>query len=208
MFVAPIVLAGGKSTRFGRDKTSQVVAGQTLIQRVVNCLAFFGDEIIIVLAPGGSILDFPAPVKIRKVFDIYPERGSLGGVYTGLVRSPHQYNLIVGCDMPFLNVDLLRHMTDLAPGHDVVIPKLGNNVEPLHAIYSKNCIPIIERLWREGKTKVLDILEYANIYYLPEKEMDRFDPRHLSFFNINTPQDLERANALEKEIEASSKCKR
>ncbi|MBI4330381.1 MAG: molybdenum cofactor guanylyltransferase [Chloroflexi bacterium] len=208
MFVAPIVLAGGKSTRFGRDKISEMVAGQTLIQRVVNCLASFGDEIIIVLAPGGSIPPLAAPVKLRKVFDIYPGRGSLGGVYTGISLSSCQYNLVVACDMPFMNMQLLRHMIDLSPGYDVVIPKVGKHVEPLHAVYSKSCLPIIERIWAEGKTKVLDILEYARTYYLREEEIDRFDPRRLSFFNINTSQDLQRAAALASETEASTECKK
>ncbi|MBI2935159.1 MAG: molybdenum cofactor guanylyltransferase [Chloroflexi bacterium] len=202
MFVAPIVLAGGKSTRFGRDKTTQLVGGQTLIERVIHRLAAFGDEIIVVLAPGGTLPPFPSPVKLRKVFDIYPERGSLGGVYTGLVLSPHQYNLVVASDMPFLNEKLLRHMIDQSPGYDVVIPRVGKNVEPLHAVYSRSCIPIIEKVWQRGQSKVLDILQYARTYYLDEKEIEQFDHRHLSFFNVNTPGELKRAIDLAREIES------
>ncbi len=197
MFVAPIVLAGGKSTRFGRDKSTQTIAGQSLIQRVISRLAPFGDEITIVLAPGGAISPFPSPVRLRKVSDIYPDRGSLGGVYTGLVLSPSEYNLIVACDMPFLNEKLIRRMIELTPGYDVVIPKVGVHVEPLHAIYSKNCVPIIEKIWSEGQSKVLDILQNAKTYYFGEDEIDKIDPHHLSFFNINTSDDLKRAVALE-----------
>ncbi len=202
LLVAPIVLAGGKSTRFGQNKTTQVIAGQTLIERVVNRLASFGDEVIVVLAPGGSLPPFPSPVRLRKVFDIYPERGSLGGVYSGLVLSPQQYNLVVASDMPFLNEKLLRYMIDRSPGYDVVIPLVDDNVEPLHAVYSRTCVAIIEKVWQDGHSKVRDILQEARTYYVKPEEINRFDPRHLSFFNVNTPDDLDRAVVLDRENES------
>ena len=203
MLAAPIVLAGGKSTRFGRDKSLELLAGETLIQRVVQSLACFGDEITIVLSPGSSFAPFQSPVKLRKVYDIYPGRGSLGGVYTGLVHSPQQFNLIVASDMPFLNTKLLQYMVDMSPGYDLVIPRVNNNVEPVHAIYSKNCIPIIEQLWARGKSRVRDILEMAKTHYIEEQEINQFDPKHLSFFNVNTPDDLSRALALARELKAT-----
>jgi molybdopterin-guanine dinucleotide biosynthesis protein A len=201
LIAAPIVLAGGKSTRFGRDKISQLVAGEPLIQRVINRLASFGDEIIMVLAPGIFVAPFPSQVKIRKVYDIYPGRGSLGGVYTGLVSSTLPLNIVVACDMPFLNVNLLQYMIDISQGYDLVIPRLNNNVEPLHAVYSKNCIKVIERLWEAGKTKVLDIQYSVKTRYVEEQEIDKFDPKRLSFINVNTQEDLKRAIALSEELE-------
>lgn len=205
MFAAPIVLAGGKSTRFGRDKSLELLAGETLIQRVVERLARFGDEIMIVLSPGSTLASFPSPVKLRKVYDIYPGRGSLGGVYTGLVHSPQQFNLIVASDMPFLNTNLLQHMVDISPGYDMVIPRINNNIEPIHAIYSKDCIAIIEQLWAKGKNRVRDILEHAKTRYLEEAEINQFDPKHLSFFNVNTTSDLENAIALVNTLEATQR---
>lgn len=207
MLAALIVLAGGKSARFGRDKSLELLAGETLVQRVVRSLACFGDEIIVVLSPGGSLTPFPSPVKLRKVYDIYPGRGSLGGVYTGLVLSTQQFNLIVASDMPFLNVKLLQYMVDMSPGYDLVVPRVDNNVEPLHAVYSKSCVTIIEKIWETGKTRVRDILEIARTRYIEEKEINEFDPKHLSFFNINTPDDLRRALSLARELRLTKRCK-
>ncbi|MDZ4246547.1 MAG: molybdenum cofactor guanylyltransferase, partial [Dehalococcoidia bacterium] len=159
-------------------------------------LASFSEEIIVVLAPGGDVPHLSSEIRIRKVFDIFPGKGSLGGVYTGLVCSPHHYNLFAGCDMPFLNIELLRYMVNECRGYDVVIPRSGKNVEPLHAIYSKDCIPVIEKLWETGKTKVLDILEMTKVRYIEEKELDKFDPSRLSFLNVNTREDLNMAVSL------------
>ncbi|MFC1930462.1 molybdenum cofactor guanylyltransferase, partial [Chloroflexota bacterium] len=114
----------------------------------------------------------------------------------GLVCSPHHYNLFTACDMPFLNVELLQYMVEQCREYDVVIPRSGKNVEPLHAVYSKDCIPAIEKLWELGKAKVLDILAMTRVKYIEEKELDKFDPRRLSFLNINTREDLNRATSL------------
>jgi len=94
----------------------------------------------------------------------------------------------VTCDMPFLNLGLLRYMVGMAPGHDVIIPRLGEKLEPLHALYSKNCLKPIERLIERGDFKIIHFFPEAWVRYV-----ERFDPEHLSFFNINTPEDLERA---------------
>lgn len=128
--------------------------------------------------------------------DIYPGKSSLGGIYTGLVYSTSFHNLVVACDMPFLNVDLLRYMIDLSPDFDAVIPRIGDLKEPLHAVYSTNCLPQMERLLKEGNLKIADILDSVRVRYVEENEINRFDPEHLSFFNINTEADLERARML------------
>ncbi|MCK4362854.1 MAG: molybdopterin-guanine dinucleotide biosynthesis protein MobA, partial [Dehalococcoidia bacterium] len=100
------------------------------------------------------------------------------------------------CDMPFLNIDLLRYIMELSPGFDVVIPRVDEGVEPLHSVYSKNCLAPIEAYLREGRLKVSDLLPELKVRYVDNAEIERFDPRHLSFFNINSEADLERARRL------------
>jgi molybdopterin-guanine dinucleotide biosynthesis protein A len=130
------------------------------------------------------------------VVDLYPETGSLIGIYTGLVHSSNFLNLVVACDMPFLNLELLRYMIKVAPGFDVVVPGIGDKMEPLHAVYSKNCIKPMEDLIKQGNLKVTGFFDSVKVRYVGEEELNRFDPEHLSFFNINTEADLKRARML------------
>lgn len=193
--MATIVLAGGKSRRLGRNKALETIGEQSLCQRVIERLSAIDDEIIVVLSSSGQISD-EALMGVRMVYDSYPARGALVGLYSGLRESKTMYNLAVGCDMPFLNIDLLHYLMSLSPGFDVVIPRLYDNLEPLHAVYSKDCIPAIESRLNEGNLKISDFIDSVNVKYVGQDEIDRFDPQHLSFMNVNSEADLERAKTL------------
>jgi len=198
--ISGIVLAGGKGLRLGRDKALEIVGNKSLLQRVVSNLSFFNCDIIIVTAGEQSLpqlIDYP---ESRIVTDTYPGKGALGGICTGLAVSDSLYNLVVACDMPFLNHDLLRYMIQLSPSFDVVVPRLGNMVEPLHAVYSKNCLTSVESLLKQGSLSVTRLFTLVRVRYVEAEEIDRFDPKHLSFFNINTEADLNRARELVKDI--------
>lgn len=200
MDISCIVLAGGEGLRLGRDKTLETFGNTSLLERVVFNLSLFDSDIIIVTATKRALpqsIDYP---KLRVVADIYPGKGALGGVYTGLVASESLYNLVVASDMPFLNQALLRYMVQLADGFDLVLPRLGNNmIEPLHAVYSKNCLATIKNLLEQGKMRFTDLLTLVKVRYVEAEEINRFDPRHLSFFNINTEADLKAAHELTRE---------
>ena len=120
----------------------------------------------------------------------------MGGIYTGLTLSDSFYNLVVACDMPFLNQALLRYMIRLSANFDLVVLRLDSMVEPLHAIYSKDCLAPMEGLLGQGNLKVTDLFPVVRTRYVEAEEIDRFDPEHLSFFNINTEADLEMAREL------------
>jgi molybdopterin-guanine dinucleotide biosynthesis protein A len=190
-----IVLAGGKGKRLG-DKLSKTIGGRTLLQRVIDSLGLLSEEILVVIAQGQSQ---PA-VAIKAVVDLYPGGGALGGIYSGLVTSRSLYSLVIAGDMPFLNPFLLRYLIQLSPGFDVVIPRIGGKLEPLHAIYSKNCLAPIQQRIEQGDLKVGGFLEQVRVRYVEEAEIDKVDPKHLSFFNINTLADLRRARAMWKEL--------
>lgn len=123
----------------------------------------------------------------------------MGGIHAGLTASNSFYNLVVACDMPFLNRALLQYMVQVSPGFDLVVPRLGELVEPLHAVYSKDCQTPIERLLEQGETRVRELFPLVKVRYIEGDEIGRFDPKHLSFFNVNTGADLKMAQQLAKE---------
>jgi molybdopterin-guanine dinucleotide biosynthesis protein A len=194
--ISGIVLAGGRSLRLGYDKISEKIGDKSLIERVVSRLDTFSENVIIVTAHERTFARLVKYPKVKTVSDILPGQGSLGGIYTGLVTSSSFYNLVVAADMPFLNESLLRYMVDKAEGYDFVLPRVEGLFEPLHAIYSHNCIAPIKTLLEQGKKVIIELVNSVKVRYIETEEVDRFDPKHLSFFNINTREELELAREI------------
>lgn len=201
-----ITLAGGKSRRLGRAKVFETIGDKSLLERVVSCLELFGSDIIVVTARNQSLPQFIGDAKLRTVSDIYPGKGPLGGIYTGLSASNSFYNLIVAGDMPFLNRALLTYMIDAAFGFDLVVPRFDGMFEPLHAIYSKNCFAPLKQLLTQGTLEIARLFNMVKVRYIESEEISQFDPERLSFFNINTEADLKRARELAKESIGHDKC--
>jgi molybdopterin-guanine dinucleotide biosynthesis protein A len=178
------------------------------LERVLLCLSFFRSDIIIVTAKDSSLPQLTDYTGISIVNDIYPEKGSIGGIYSGLKASRWQKNLVVACDMPFLNLDLLSYMLEISAGYDVVVPKIDNVIfEPLHAVYSKNCITPLKRLIKDKIFKIIELFPLVKVRYIQNVEIDRFDPNHLSFFNVNTEEDLIAGKELARKEDAyRDKC--
>jgi molybdenum cofactor guanylyltransferase len=191
--ISCIILAGGKSVRYGHDKILEKINNTSLLDHVISQLEPLSKDIIIVTANERAFTHLADRKNIRIVNDIIPGMGSLGGVYTGLVESKTHQNLVVAADMPFLNKGLLQYMINVADGHDFTLPHINNWYEPLHAIYSKNCIAPAKAIFDQGKRVIVELFKYVNVRYIEAEEIDRYDPQHLSFFNINTQQDMERA---------------
>jgi len=190
-----IILAGGKSSRLGRSKALQAIGGKSLIQWVVDRLALLSTEIIIATAHGEAI-SFSSAVKIKTVADIYPGKGPLVGIYSGLIASSSSRAIVVGCDTPFLSAGLLEYMTQICSTFDIVVPRIKNKLEPLCAVYSKNCSGLIQGLLEQDELRIRKLFSMVKVKYVEEDEINRFDPEHLSFFNINSQADLDRARKL------------
>ena len=198
MDISGIVLAGGKSLRLGYDKVLETVGNRSLLQQVVSCVTTLSSEVILVTTSEQTIpesIDYP---RLRIVTDIYPGKGPLGGIYTGLATSTSFYNLVVASDMPFLNQELLSYMMQLADNFSVVVPRMRNLVEPLHAIYTKSCLTPMEQMIKQDKLSVNNLFSLVKTKYIEAEEIERFDPNHLSFFNVNTRADLATARKLAK----------
>jgi molybdopterin-guanine dinucleotide biosynthesis protein A len=191
-------LAGGKSLRLGREKALEPINNQRLIDRVISVICSICSEIIIVTNQEQYRRLAKENLRATVQVDLIPGKSSLGGIYTGLAYTSTTYNLVVACDMPFLNHALLSYMISLASGYDVVVPKIDKFLEPLHAVYKIDCMTVIEKLIRENKLSVFRLFEYMNTRYVDKDEVNLFDPDHLSFFNVNTKKDLLEAEKISK----------
>ena len=193
-------MAGGVSRRLGKNKALERIGGRALIERVVDRLIPVTTEVMVVVARPKQAEPLPLPSSVRVITDRYPGRGSLGGIFTGVDASAERWSLVVACDMPFLDLDLLRHLMAKSTNADAVIPRLNGQPEPLHALYSKACLGPMERMLRAGQLKIAPLFETVRVRYVDEGTIDRIDPRHLSFFNINTQAQLEEALRLVREV--------
>ena len=194
--ISGIVLAGGQSRRLGRDKALEPVQGQPLIQRVIQRVRQVSCETVVVVADQSRGDALPLDVDTRIALDIYPGGGSLGGIFSGLSAAQEDWGVVVACDMPFLNLALLRYLAGLREDADAVVPVLEGRPEPTHSLYSKACLPHIEARLKANDLKISGFFDDVRVTYVPEDDIARFDPDYLSFFNINSPADLEKALAL------------
>ncbi|MGD8487748.1 MAG: molybdenum cofactor guanylyltransferase [Anaerolineae bacterium] len=188
-----VILSGGKSTRLGQDKSLLELEGQPLIARAAHRLAALSDDLIIVANDREQYEPLALPARL--VPDVRRGEGALMGIYSGLLAARHPYALAVACDMPFLNLPLLRYMLSLIDGYDVIIPRLDGYLEPLHAIYAKSCLPHMANLLDQGRRQIIAFFDQVRVRYV-EQELGDLDPQQLSFLNVNTPADWARAQSL------------
>jgi molybdopterin-guanine dinucleotide biosynthesis protein A len=118
------------------------------------------------------------------------------GLYSGLLAAKHDYAIAVACDMPFINIELLKYMISLPRDYDALLPKIGEQTEQLHSIYSKNCLPKMEKYLNSGHLKITSFMDEIDVKYVDEDIINKYDPRHLSFFNVNTAQQLNEAQDI------------
>ena len=194
--VTGIVLAGGLSRRLGRDKAVELVAGQMLIQRVLSRISQVTEEIVVVVNDTSRASTLPIGTDAHLAIDMYPDSGSLGAIFTGLMASHSDWGIVVACDMPFLNIPLLQRILSLRDNHDAVVPLLNGRPEPIHSAYSKTCLPHIENKLQENNLKIATFFNDINVEYLQQEEVEMLDENHYSFFNVNTEQDLETARQI------------
>ncbi len=192
--VSAILLAGGKSSRMGRDKARLKLGGDKEMLQVIAGKLFQLSDDIVVSTDGRRYEDIGIPVRWAK--DIKPGAGSFMGLYSGLKEAKYKYALVVACDMPFLNPDLLRYMIGLPRDYCILAPKVEEKIETLHAIYSKDCLPRMAELLEAGHLRINDLFSIVPVRYLSLEELDRFDPEHRSFFNVNSPGQLEEAQKI------------
>ena len=191
--VSGIILAGGKSRRMGGVNKALLEIGKLrIVERVRQRLALVIPDVIIITNTPEEFQFLGLPM----FGDLVPGHGSLGGLYTGLTQCSGRYGFLVGCDLPFLDERVIAHMVGLIGDCDVVIPRIRGKLEPLHAIYSRTCLPYIEKLMQDGDLKILNMFHKVKLREVPQKDLEAFDPEFRFVININTPDDLIKARKL------------
>jgi molybdopterin-guanine dinucleotide biosynthesis protein A len=185
--ITGVILSGGKSIRMGENKAFIEIEGTPIIQRIHGLFQRLFEEIIIVT----DQKDLFSKLDVKIYSDLIPNRGALGGLYTGLSLSRFHYVFCVACDMPFLKEALIRFLMKGIEAYDVIVPKTRDGLQPLHAIYSKGCLEPIKKIIDENKYRIFDFYPLVRVKVIEEKEFSFLDPRNESFINVNTPEELD-----------------
>jgi len=186
--VTGVILAGGTSTRMGKNKALLEINGTPIIAITYRTLAsLFHDVIIVTNSPGDY--DF---IPCRKVPDIYPGIGSVAGLHSALAHSRTESVFVTACDMPFVDPTIIRHLLTLqANEYDAVIPFSKGGQEPLQAFYSSKCVEVFENAINNGERKILDIIPRLKTRLVLWEEMRLVEGAETAFLNVNTPEEYE-----------------
>ena len=195
--ITGLVFTGGKSTRMGRSKAELNLGGRTMAERAVDVMSEVCREVVIVTAKPLEFIDF----KGKIIRDVIPGQGPLGGLVTGLIFARTPWVLTAPCDVPFLKAGILRIIAEKAlaarGGPRVVVPRTTGGWQPLIAAYSRECLGPARKLLEAGGRKMDDLRFNGAAWESIDAEVFKaVDPKLLSFFNINTPEDLATADAL------------
>ncbi|ODS30945.1 MAG: molybdopterin cofactor biosynthesis protein mobA [Candidatus Scalindua rubra] len=180
-----VILAGGKSIRMGSNKAFLKFKGKTFIERQIDLLSEIFDEIIISANTPSEYEYLNLPI----IEDIYPEKGPLGGIYTGLINSRSLYTFMLACDMPFVEIELIKHLESITKGYDVVVPQSDRGLEPLHAFYSKNCIDPIKRELDRNNLRIISFFPHVNVKIVELDTLTPSDSFKNSIKNLNTKEE-------------------
>ncbi len=195
------IMAGGQSSRMGQDKSFVPFEGRPLIEVVAERVVGLGAELILITNKPADYAYLGLPMYS----DIYPNMGPLGGIYTAVTHASHPHTLVVACDMPWLNRDLLGYMIGLRHQADIIVPRWDKFPEPLHAIYGKACLPPIHDQLQTGWLKVVGFYGQVQVQFVDRSEIERFDANGRSFANLNTPEELAKAEGRRMKDEGRGK---
>jgi len=190
--VSAAILAGGGSMRMGRNKAFARLAGVRLVDRARRAVARFADDVMLVTNQLAPFADFPG----RVVLDNIPHRGPLCGLETALAHAHHPVLFVMPVDNPFVARPLIAYLAQFAPHYDAVYCRGPLGSEPLLGFYRYTCVAAVRQMQAEGIWQLLRLPEYASVRLIDYPEALKFDPEGLSFFNINTPEDLRRAEII------------
>ena len=187
-----VILAGGKSSRMGRNKALLKIQGKTFIERQIDLLREIFDDIIISANSPSEYTFLHIPV----IKDVYPEKGPLGGIYTGLMNSRSSHTFFLACDMPFVELPLIRYLKGLVKDFDVVVPQSKRGIEPLHAFYSKNCLEPIKRELSSNNLRIISFFSDVKVKIVELDSLTSSISFQDSIRNLNTREDYENVKNL------------
>ena len=184
-----VVLAGGKSSRMGSPKALLRFDDEPILVHIVRTLGRMFSEIIVVAAPDQELPSLPVTV----VRDQVAHQGPVGGLCYGLKATGTDFSFVTSCDVAFLNPELISYLVSRISEYDVVVPDWQQRLQPLHAVYRRSVLPLLEDQLARAQLRPVYLFDRVRTCRIDEDEIRRFDPDGLSFLNMNTPQDYEEA---------------
>ena len=193
-----VILAGGESRRMGRNKALMHLGDETLIARTLKRIQTVTDETIVI----SNSANLYTELGVQVYEDLVPNSGALGGVYTGLNYAANNAVLCIACDMPLLQLKLMRYLVSVLGEYDAVVPytrgvKESNpKLQTLCAVYSRSCVQTVRQMIDEGELRLHALCDRVTVRMVPPGEWREFDPEGLSFVNINTREDFEKVKEM------------
>ncbi len=184
-----VILAGGKSSRMGSNKAFLKVKGKAFIEHQIDLLQEIFNEITISANTPAEYKHLNVPV----VPDIYPDKGPLGGIHTSLIHSKSFHTFILACDMPFVEIELIKQLQGFIEGHDVVVPQSKKGLEPLHAFYSKNCIAPIKKELDNNNLRIISFFPQVKVKTVKLNNLPSSNKFKDSIKNLNTTEEYKDA---------------
>lgn len=197
-----IILAGGKSSRMGTNKALLPIFDKTVIEHIVDCSKQVADEVIVVTNEQAQY-EF---LNIPLVSDSYKECGPLAGLEAGLQVAKYDKCVLIACDMPFISGEVIEYLVNDLNHYDAVLPRVNGKLHPLFAAYRKTCLAPARKKLREKALRMVDLLDEVNTKIVNEDELavKQSDIQN-TFFNMNRPDEFQKAQKLESEIIQKSK---
>jgi len=183
--ITGVILAGGKSSRYGSNKALVKIEGIPLIERVATVMQSLFEHVFLIT----NTPDEYAYLGFPMYEDLIKGLGPLGGIYTAMTAIPNSGGFFVPCDMPFLNPYLIRHMVEIRENYDAVVPRISGNIEALHAFYSNRCLPAVKKLIDRREYQIFRFFPEVSVRYVEEAEIRGFDSQLRSLLNINWPEE-------------------
>jgi len=189
-----VILAGGKNSRLpGKKKAFRKIGDLMILERLYRLFSTLFKEVIIVVNEPEAFAGWDMTV----VTDIFPSRCALAGLHAGLFYASFPYAYVTACDTPFIKQSVVEYIVNqIEPGYEVVVPRTDDGIETLFAIYSKDCIPLIERNLGKNIFMIKKFFRKKKVKEIPVEQLKLIDPQMDFIFNVNTPKDLEKANAI------------
>jgi molybdopterin-guanine dinucleotide biosynthesis protein A len=194
---AVAILAGGNSRRMGRDKARLKLGASTLLERVLAAAVPLDIPCVLIANDSQPLVHLQRPIYP----DLRPGSGPLGGLLTALTVAPSPTVLLLACDLPFITTPFLHFLLQALGTHQAVVPRSPDGLQPLCAVYTRSCLPNIERTLNSGDFRITSFLTDIDALILPRDRWQAFDPHQLLFTNLNTPEEYRRAQELLKEEE-------
>jgi molybdopterin-guanine dinucleotide biosynthesis protein A len=189
-----IILAGGQSARMGRPKAELPFGGVTMLDHIVSEMMRVFDELVVAVAKP-RFYGWETFLS-RSLVDREPGQGPVAALADALAEIRFDRAFVCSCDVPLVDGDLARKLSDMLGDDDALIPHVDGKLQMLHAVYRKTCGNVLATMRTAGEHRLHKIVNFAKVRIVPEDEIHALDPELLSFFNVNTPEDYQRALKL------------